>query len=709
MICTQCPPRRWIASAAVAVLLMASLGVASAFAGPSGLPRTVLVLYNSAEKTSAHKNIFAAGLQTAVNYYGFLVEYRDVAVRPLPDEDAMRDARAVFTIFNGDEMAAPTEYLRWLLKQFDAGRKVVVFGALGATKTSGADSAESRQVVELTDEVYKRLGLAYGRDFMSSVARLRFGFKRPGVMEFERKLPQFPDSYEKFTPLDPSFQKWLTVLRTDKPDSESTLVGVGPAGGAALRDYAYWQDSVDFRRQWYLDPFAFVKEALAVGDFPALTATTLNGMRVAFSHIDGDAFIGFTDLDKGKICADIIYEQILKKYDFPVSVSVIVAEIDPKLKGSPKALELARAIFRLPNVEPASHTYSHPFYWSSEDEVSDAVESVLLESRGYSISGYTFDPVKEIVYSTEYINKELAPADKPCKLLFWSGNCHPTEEHIALSDKAGLLNLNGGDTVFDAQRNSYFYVAPPYRPVGKRFQIYTGQANENILTNLWEGPFFGFSGIVETMKRTESPRRLAPIDVYYHFYSGGKHASLDALKQVYDWVLTQDTAPVFASAYVRMVMGSVEGQILRAEDGAYLIENYGNCLSLRFEEASTDPDLSRCENVLGFARLPQGLYVHLAPGKERARVAFGREIGGPQAKPYLALANGWVEELSGDAKKLLLRMSCYGKGKVALAGMQANSRYVARTGGAAVMAQSDKQGSLSLVGLENGAIEVELQ
>ena len=62
-------------------------------------------------------------------------------------------------------------------------------------------------------------------------------------------------------------------------------------------------------------------------------------------------------------CGEKPYEKILKKYTIPHSVSVVVAEIDPKLTGNEKSIPVARDILKLPHIEVGSHGYAHPFDW----------------------------------------------------------------------------------------------------------------------------------------------------------------------------------------------------------------------------------------------------------------------------------------------------------------------------------------------------------
>ena len=55
--------------------------------------------------------------------------------------------------------------------------------------------------------------------------------------------------------------------------------------------------------------------------------------------------------------------------------------------------------------------------------------------------------------------------------------------------------------------------------------------------------------VVDYFRFTDSPRRLKPIGIYYHFYSGTKTAAIKALHDVYAWAREQETFPVWASEY----------------------------------------------------------------------------------------------------------------------------------------------------------------
>src|SRR5690606_9877650 len=90
-------------------------------------------------------------------------------------------------------------------------------------------------------------------------------------------------------------------------------------------------------------------------------------------------------------------------------------------------------------------------------------------------------------------------------------------------------------------------VSPMLRPQGEYLQVYAPQINENVYTNNMLGPLWGYRRAIETYQLTDEPRRLKPIDIYYHFYSAASPASLKALQQVYDYVETQETLPIYVS------------------------------------------------------------------------------------------------------------------------------------------------------------------
>ncbi len=100
---------------------------------------------------------------------------------------------------------------------------------------------------------------------------------------------------------------------------------------------------------------------------------------------------------------------------------------------------------------------------------------------------------------------------------------------LIATDAAGVLNMNGGDTLITRADPSLTRVAPLGIPRGRHYQVYAPNQNENVYTELWRGPYYGYERVIETFELTELPRRLKPVNIYYHAYSATKTASLAAL------------------------------------------------------------------------------------------------------------------------------------------------------------------------------------
>jgi len=652
--------------------------------GNTPIPRKLLIAYQSNTGQKESVNTYFEICQVVTDYYGLLSDYIDVNTQALPDDQKMGQYLAIITGFNSNEMKNGIAWLKWLKHQCDHKKKLIVFGSL-----SGKDSSNSDEYKGLSDAIYKYIGIQYIGMFSTHRGRLRYHYKDPDGVEFERPYPIFPKSYEQFKVIDPNVKVWLTKMRKDLENSESATIVTGPHGGFARYADLYWMDPVTYKKQWYLNPFKFFEEALGIQNLPRPDPTTLNGMRVAFSHIDGDAFSGPSRINPQKTCAEVIRDDVLKKYNFPVTVSVIVAEIEPESLGNQKLVDIAKGIYAMPNIESASHAYSHPYYWNANSSIKDRYPS----QYGFIVKGYTFNSEKEIVYSANYISKNLAPPNKPCRVMLWSGACDPTEKDLKNCYKNTFYNMNGGDTVFDDVNNSYTAVAPLYRKVGSMHQIHCGQANENILTNLWEGPYYGFREIIKTMKKTNMPRRLKPIDIYYHFYSGEYKSSLKALQAVYEWVLNQDVALVYTSQYIQMMQGFLNVKIFKNKAGSFVIKDYNHCLTVRFDHKDSVPDLSKCHNVIGFSKQSKGLYVSLKPDTNNATIALLTDSDKKTHIPYIERADGWVKDFKVNNDSIQLDYQGFGKGMVQMAGLKKKHVYTVNQ---KQQVKSDSKGNLRI-------------
>jgi hypothetical protein len=374
------------------------------------------------------------------------------------------------------------------------------------------------------------------------------------------------------------------------------------------------------------------------------------------------------------------YEKILTRYNIPVTIGPVIGEItgaSGKLERN--LIKTLQNIFALPNVEPASHGWAHPFIWN-----------IAKRKMGIKVKGYEYSPQNEIGNSLDYINDKLAPKDKKANIFLWTGDCLPDYDALKYVDEHGIKNLNGGDTRFDDEYPSYTYVAPLFRHVNDLLQYYSPNTNENLYTNLWTGPFYGFRYVIDTFKRTESPIRVRPIDVYYHFYSMEYYTSLNSLQTVYSWVLDQEIAPVFASDYIAAVDGFLSTKIDEVSKGHWIITDNGKIRSFRIDNYTGSVDMGRSKGVLGFLNYQDNLYVHL-DNRETSEIILTTNR---QSQPYLAKANGSVDNWEQSQGEIQFRLRIMERVHFAIGGMVGNRNYKVSIGDNKFETKSDSNGML---------------
>jgi hypothetical protein len=164
--------------------------------------------------------------------------------------------------------------------------------------------------------------------------------------------------------------------------------------------------------------------------------TTQNGKRLLFTHVDGDGIMNRVEGDFGYYSGDAILNKILKVYKIPHSISVIGAEISPQglyPKLSKDLMKIAKQMYALENVEPATHTFTHPFFWGKIQN-DNLDEQYRLKPKEYK-----FSLSSELSKPLEDINIYLDPKHK-AKSVFWSGDCAPRVNALKFAQKNHILN-----------------------------------------------------------------------------------------------------------------------------------------------------------------------------------------------------------------------------------------------------------------------------
>jgi hypothetical protein len=548
---------------------------------PEIQPRRILMLYNGNDNKDVIFSELHRFAAMPIQYMGFIPEYRDLT-QPLPDYQLAGQYAGIIIWTSGTQSSTP-QLKSWLLKQIDLGMRLAVINEFGFARSN--DNLQA-------------FGLSVKNSISASSVEI---VSQDAVVGFEHSAQVYPDSLDIITTGKDS----TPILQLKVAGQTTDVAAYMPWGGYVLSPFAIYESPTQQGTSWIINPFDFFRRALNLPDMPAPDVTTSTGRRLLMAHMDGDGFASNAEFPGSPLASRVMLEKIFKKYSIPTAVSVIEAEIAPWGVYPQKSAEMeqiARETFRLPNVEIASHSYSHPFNWQKLSAEGDG------EGLNLAIAGYEFDLNRETSGSVNYINQRLAPAGKSCQIFLWTGGCNPGADTIAKTDSLGLLNMNGGGTIITNSQPSLTFVAP--LGVGREghFQVYAPNQNENIYTNLWTGPFYGFRRVIETYKLTDAPRRLKPVDIYFHTYAASKPASLKALTEVYDWALKQDNHPVYPSEYIRRVMDFNHSVIAR-EDKAWLYYGNGSIDTLRINNKWGYPNIN--DSVAGYTDFNEDRYLHL--------------------------------------------------------------------------------------------------
>jgi polysaccharide biosynthesis protein PelA len=525
---------------------------------------------------SAHRNG-----ATVFEYLGYIQKFYNIHSN-LPKPSSLKQYAGI-VIWTENYVNNPKKFTKWLLELKKENIKFVFVGNFG---------------FEPKNDELKPFGLKFENNTALKSAIIH----RDKMLHFEIE-PSL-----SFTPLLIHLLEGQELLTYKFENTKtSTPAAITPWGGYIV-DEAYLTD-IDQEEIWPIDPFTFFQKALNLQKLPVGDPTTENGKRLLFTHVDGDGIMNRVEGDFGEFSGDVILNKILKKYKIPHSISVIGAEIDPNglfPKLSPKLIKITKKMFALKNVEPASHTFTHPFFWGK------IVNGNLDPQYRLKVPNYNFSLERELQTTLDNINKKYIPQNKLPKAntIFWSGDCIPRENALEFVYKHNILAINGGDTTITKTQPWLSRVAPFGLERGGYYQIYTGAQNENVFTNNWLGPFWGFKRVTQTFELTNSPRRLKPIDIYYHLYSGSKRASLEALKYVFNWALKQDVMPIFTSEYIPKVM-DMYTLSLANEGDQWLINGTRDLHTIRFEDFNKTIDIDASQGIAGIKQFENHTYVSL--------------------------------------------------------------------------------------------------
>jgi polysaccharide biosynthesis protein PelA len=612
----------WVANPGLDILGVGTLEI---------FPRRVLALYDGQEHPDGlHQADVHKLLAMPLEYLGYAIDYLDVNAG-LPGNLLTGQYAGIVTWFNQDALPAPSVYREWLLRQIESGVKVAVLGNLG---------------FKADDNFLGHLGVKSSEsESVGGQPKIGSGNK---IIGYEAQPRSDAPGSTAWQVLDDGIEAHLSL----GGQSEAPLVAVfsGDWGGVALHPYVI-EAGYKGRQRWVINPFEFLSKALDLPEIPVPDVTTENGRRLLLVQVDGDGAAAKAEIPGTPLAIKVIKDNFLQRYNLPATVSIIEAEAANG--GSSDALseveKVARDIFKLNTVEIASHSYSHPRAWFPKNIINDAGDGYHL-----SVDSYEVDIHREIAGSVEYINRTLAAEKKPSRVFLWTGDGLANSEALALTRQLGLENMNGGGATISDDERTMTRVPPLGYMINDQVQVYAPIASEHAYTNSWQGPYYGFNRVIETMRLTDSPRRLKPMHIHYHFYSGSKMASINALKSVYDWSLQQEHRAVWVSEYGKKVNEFQGVTLSRRVDGAWDLRGLDSLRTLRLPTSSEWPDLERSKGIVGFRDAHQGRYLHLLPDDDGRVLLFTTPE--PPLSPYLLHSNGRIVEWQKTADGIHFRL-----------------------------------------------------
>jgi polysaccharide biosynthesis protein PelA len=588
---------------------LATLGVGSV----EVIPRKVLFVHSTLANEYQLRYEPAVRLGSMpLNYMGYATEYTSIADLPLKELSGQFAGVVVWLTAQATKDQT-NSLTRWLARQVESGLPIALINPPVSLMSGPLGGTLRMQNVA----------------FKASNANIDIVIQTP---EIGFEAPPRPNPAEFFPLTNERAISWLTLSQNGKSQE---AVAITPWGGYALPGFSTIDLPGDVGIRWVLNPFSFLKQALRLPDLPVPDTTTESGRRMLMIHMDGDGFVSRSELPGNPIAGEVVLQRVAKKYALPMTISVIEAELSPSglYPGlSPLAEKTAKEIYSLPNVALASHSYSHPFVWSKVNS-SDANEGYNLR-----IPGYRFDAMREIQGSIRYIESRLAPVGKKVDMFFWTGDCIPGSDALGLTVEAGVMNMNGGDTDTVRSHPTVTQIEGLGIPRKTGFQVFAPNQNENVYTNNWTGPFYGFERVIETFELTESPRRLKPINIYFHTYLTTKAAGMRSLDKVFEFAMAQENTPVYVADYARKV-NDFRRLAIAKTNGGWRVRGSGFLRTLRLPAQMGWPDLQQSQGVAGFMKLRDEVFIHLS-----ANTANLVLTDTPPSGPRLVSANGRIEQ-----------------------------------------------------------------
>jgi hypothetical protein len=195
-------------------------------------------------------------------------------------------------------------------------------------------------------------------------------------------------------------------------------------------------------------------------------------------------------------------------------------------------------------------------------------------------------------------------------------------------------------------------LSPSGLPVGESFRVYLPGWNESGASSWWSAADFDPRRLIDLLERSDNPRRVKPLGIYFRFWIATRPAALRSLETVLRWARGQGALPLWSHEYAQRVVEFQSASIGQRLDGTWQFSGLDRLRTVRLPASAGWPDLTASPEVASIAESGGSRYVSFGPG-ERPTLVLTAE---PPQRAYLSWANAPVERWSPDGAALSIRL-----------------------------------------------------
>ncbi|HYY51302.1 MAG TPA: hypothetical protein VE755_00450, partial [Myxococcales bacterium] len=228
----------------------------------------------------------------------------------------------------------------------------------------------------------------------------------------------------------------------------------------------------------------------------------------------------------------------------------------------------------------------------------------------------------------------------------------------------------------DVGDTSLAQLSPSGYPEGDAFRVYLPGWNESGASSWWAAADFDPSRLIALLERSETPRRLKPLGIYFRFSIATRPAALRSFENVLRWARERGALPLWSHEYAERVREFQSASLAQRLDGTWQFRGLDRLRTVRIPKPLGWPDLTASRAVASITDVRESRYVSFAPGADPT-LALTAE---PPANTYLSWANAPLERWSVDGSTVSMRLRGHEPIRFAIAGAPAGCTLVARGG-----------------------------